>query len=120
MLPMLSHANGARRSPQKLTVGQLEDRFASRYVSLTERERQACARAAIGMSVEATALDLEIAKTSVLTYRRRAYQRLKDHQPVRAVLVGHQLIRLLLELCASLLVPQAGSVDEVKRRPQAE
>jgi DNA-binding CsgD family transcriptional regulator len=80
-LPMLSHAHGGHERPQQLTVAQLEDRFASRYGSLTGRERQVCARAAIGMSVEATALDLGIAKTSVLTYRRRAYQRLQVTSP---------------------------------------
>jgi DNA-binding CsgD family transcriptional regulator len=59
-----------------LTVAQLEERFATRYGSLTFRERQVCARAAIGMTVEATALELGVARTSVLTYRQRAYQRL--------------------------------------------
>ena len=34
------------------------------------------------MSVEATAADLGIAKTSVLTYRQRAYQRLAVTSPV--------------------------------------
>jgi len=59
-----------------LAVAQLEERFASRYGNLTKRERQVCARAALGMSVEATALDLGSGKTSVLTYRQRAYLRL--------------------------------------------
>lgn len=81
VLPMLSYACSAERLPQQLTVAQLEDRFSSRYESLTGRERQVCARAAIGMSVEATALDLGIAKTSVLTYRQRAYQRLRVTSP---------------------------------------
>lgn len=81
VLPMLSHAHGTGRLGQQLTVAQLEDRFAVRYGELTQRERQVCARAAIGMSVEATALDLGIAKTSVLTYRRRAYQRLQVTSP---------------------------------------
>jgi DNA-binding CsgD family transcriptional regulator len=81
VLPMLSQACGGGKLPQQLTVAQLESRFASRYGSLTLRERQVCARAAIGMSVEATALDLEIAKTSVLTYRRRAYHRLQVTSP---------------------------------------
>jgi DNA-binding CsgD family transcriptional regulator len=71
-------------------VTQLEDRFASRFARLTLRERQVCARAAIGMSVEATALDLDIAKTSVLTYRRRAYQRLGVTSPFElCALVTH-------------------------------
>lgn len=76
-LPMLS----AGQKPQPLSAAQLESRFANRYPALTLRERQVCARAAIGMSVEATALDLDLAKTSVLTYRRRAYHRLQVTSP---------------------------------------
>lgn len=81
VLPMLLHALGAQKPAQQLTVAQLEDRFATRYQSLTAREREVCARAALGMSVEATALDLSIAKTSVLTYRRRAYHKLQVTSP---------------------------------------
>jgi DNA-binding CsgD family transcriptional regulator len=43
---------------------------------LTEREREVCARALIGMTVEGTALELGVAPTSVATYRKRAYQKL--------------------------------------------
>jgi DNA-binding CsgD family transcriptional regulator len=88
VLPMLPLNRS--RQPAPLTVPQLEDRFAFRYGSLTLRERQVCARAAIGMSVEATALDLGIAKTSVLTYRQRAYQRLRVTSPFElCALVTH-------------------------------
>ena len=80
-LPMLPLNRERSVRSTQLTVAQLEDRFASRFNGLTLRERQVCARAAIGMSVEATALDLEIAKTSVLTYRRRAYSRLSVTSP---------------------------------------
>ena len=80
-LPMLP-LNRAHALPAgQLTVDQLEQRFAVRFASLTARERQVCARAVIGMTVEATALDLGIAKTSVLTYRQRAYQRLQISSP---------------------------------------
>ena len=59
VLPMLPlNRNGARRAAHY--GAQLEERFASRFARLTRRERQVCARAAIGMSVEATALDLGI------------------------------------------------------------
>jgi DNA-binding CsgD family transcriptional regulator len=90
-LPMLSvnreRADGAVRL---LNVEQIEERFAARYTSLTARERQVCARAAIGMTVEATALDLGIAKTSVVTYRQRAYQRLRVSSPYQLCsLVSH-------------------------------
>jgi len=89
-LPMLPLNRRDKLAGVQLTVAQLEDRFASRYGGLTARERQVCARAAIGMSVEATALDLGVAKTSVLTYRRRAYGRLKVTSPYElCALVTH-------------------------------
>ena len=81
VLPMLPHNRRRTVDPSHLTVPQLEDRFAARFANLTLREREVCARAAMGMSVEATALDLQIAKTSVLTYRRRAYHRLSVSSP---------------------------------------
>lgn len=81
VLPMLPLNRKGNPKASQLTVAQLEDRFETRFANLTVRERQVCARAAIGMSVEATALDLDIAKTSVLTYRRRAYQRLGVTSP---------------------------------------
>jgi DNA-binding CsgD family transcriptional regulator len=71
MLPLNRRA-GVRRPD----VRQLEHRLHSLYPSLTRRESEVCARATMGMSVEATALDLDIAKTSVMTYRKRGYQRL--------------------------------------------
>ena len=55
-------------------------RFSSRLMRLpnrlTQREIEVCARALIGMSVEATALDLGIRNTSITTYRQRAYHKL--------------------------------------------
>lgn len=75
-LPMLSLARRSVPRRGVLTAAQLEDRFARRCPSLTARERQVCARAVLGMSVEATAIGLGIARTSVLTFRRRAYRRL--------------------------------------------
>jgi DNA-binding CsgD family transcriptional regulator len=89
-LPMLPLNREHRMAPVQLTVAQLEERFAERYRFLPRRERQVCARAAIGMSVEATALDLRIAKTTVLTYRKRAYQRLDVTSPFElCALVTH-------------------------------
>jgi DNA-binding CsgD family transcriptional regulator len=90
VLPMLA-LNGRRAPlPRQLTVDQLEERFAARFESLTARERQVCARAAIGMSVEATAIDLGIGKSSVLTYRQRAYQRLNVTSPIElSSIVSH-------------------------------
>jgi len=54
---------------------KLERRLARAYPLLTGREREVCARSLAGMTAEATALELGIAETSVLTYRRRAYDR---------------------------------------------
>lgn len=54
----------------------LEGRFGLLYPALTGRERQICARAASGVSIEGAALDLGIGTASVLTYRKRAYHRL--------------------------------------------
>jgi DNA-binding CsgD family transcriptional regulator len=90
LLPMLPLNRRRQSGPLCLTVQQLEDRFAARYECLTARERQVCARAAMGMSVEATALDLGIGKTSVLTYRQRAYLRLNVTSPFElCALVTH-------------------------------
>ena len=87
-LPMLPFARAKGMTANQLTSQHLEDRFAFRYPSLTCRERQVCARAAFGMSVEATALELGIAKTSVLTLRQRAYRRLGD-APFKEALYGN-------------------------------
>ena len=82
VLPMLPLNRRPQRAADPPGVAEIEARFAERHVQLTRRERQVCARAATGMSVEATALDLDIARTSVLTYRQRAYQRLGVSSPV--------------------------------------
>ena len=78
-LPMLDVASRIAGPPG---VGELEQRFADQRRSLTRRECEVCARAAVGMTVEATALDLGISRTSVLTYRRRAYFRLGVTSPI--------------------------------------
>ncbi|CAN5451072.1 hypothetical protein BH09PSE4_BH09PSE4_04640 [soil metagenome] len=70
-------------------IVELEERFAQRHPELTEREREVCARAAIGMSVEGAALDLGVAISSVLTYRKRAYRRL-------GVSAANELARLVM------------------------
>lgn len=82
VLPMLPLNRRPKSAERMLTIPELEQRFGDRCARLTQRERQVCARAASGMSVEATSVDLGIAKTSVLTYRQRAYQRLAVTSPV--------------------------------------
>ncbi|UZK65071.1 helix-turn-helix transcriptional regulator [Sphingomonas sp. M1-B02] len=72
MLP-LNRRRALARSP---SAQHVEDRLHLLCPSLTRREQEVCARATVGMSVEATAIDLGIAKTSVMTYRKRSYQRL--------------------------------------------
>lgn len=89
-LPMLPLAIHAAVPTGVLSVAQVEERFALRYAGLTGRERQVCARAALGMSVEATAIDLGIAKSSVVTFRQRAYRRLGVTSPYELFgLVAH-------------------------------
>src|SRR5690606_38171855 len=66
-----------RRAQARLPIQQhIEDRLHHICPGLTRREKEVCARATVGMSVEATAIDLGIAKTSVMTYRKRSYRRL--------------------------------------------
>lgn len=74
-LPMLP-LNRRRSEGRTTSAANVEHRLHHLYPSLTQREQEVCARATMGMSVEATALDLGIAKTSVMTYRKRGYQRL--------------------------------------------
>ncbi len=89
-LPMLPFAAPRDGVAVTLTTSQLEERFARRWPALTLRERQVCARAAIGLSVEATAIELGIAKTSVVTFRQRAYRRLGVTSPFELCgLVAH-------------------------------
>ena len=62
-----------RADPVHVAAGRAVDRA---HEARPAREREVSARAAFGMSVEATALELGIAMTSVLTLRQRAYRRL--------------------------------------------
>ena len=89
-LPMLPLARPSDEVAPTVTSAQLEERFARRWPTLTRRERQVCARAAMGLSVEATAIELGIAKTSVVTFRQRAYRRLEVTSPFELCgLVAH-------------------------------
>ena len=79
ILPMVDKHFAAQAGQDNLSA--IEGRFRRRCPALTKREGEVCARAALGMSVEATALDLGIGTASVLTYRRRAYGRLGVTSP---------------------------------------
>lgn len=92
LLPMMSRHWGqdATAIAPKMSIAEIEQRFADSFPELSRREREVCARAALGVSVEGTALDLGIAGTSVLTYRKRAYARLSVSGPYElACLVMH-------------------------------
>lgn len=78
LLPLIeAHGRtlGADR-PGPGSAAAVEARLHSLCPTLTERERAVCARTVIGMTAEGIGLDLGIRPTSVLTYRRRAYERL--------------------------------------------
>lgn len=59
----------------KCFISKIEGQLGTVFIGLTDRERAVCARTMVGMTAEAIALDLGIAPSSVLTYRRRAYER---------------------------------------------
>jgi DNA-binding CsgD family transcriptional regulator len=79
LLPFIRRHRAIVASPAANRAETLE-RFSKRLEGLpnrlAQREVEVCARALIGMSVEATALDLGIRPTSITTYRQRAYQKL--------------------------------------------
>ena len=79
LLPFIRRHRAIIASPSANRAEVLA-RFAKRLQGLpnrlAQREIEVCARALIGMSVEATALDLGIRPTSVTTYRQRAYHKL--------------------------------------------
>ncbi len=59
----------------RCSIGKIEVQLGQIFGDLTDRERAVCARTMVGMTAEAISLDLGIAQSSVLTYRRRAYDR---------------------------------------------
>jgi DNA-binding CsgD family transcriptional regulator len=64
----------ARERP--LSVADIETRIGAAFPSLSPREREVCARTLVGITAEGIGIDLGIKQTTVLTYRRRAYERL--------------------------------------------
>jgi DNA-binding CsgD family transcriptional regulator len=62
--------------PAHSLVHSVIGRAAPPFDKLTAREREVCARVLLGYTTEAIALDLNIAPTSVATYRKRAYAKL--------------------------------------------
>jgi DNA-binding CsgD family transcriptional regulator len=62
--------------PRHLNVEGIERLLKLRSPELSTRECEVCARAVAGKTIEGTSLDLDISRTSVITYRQRAYQKL--------------------------------------------
>ena len=67
---------GGTPIPRHLNLETIERLLKFLPGGLSRRERQVCSRAVAGKSIEGTALDLNIRRTSVITYRQRAYQKL--------------------------------------------
>jgi DNA-binding CsgD family transcriptional regulator len=62
--------------PRHLDLDAIEHLLQYVPGSLSKREVQVCARVIAGMTIDRTALDLAIKRTSVVTYRQRAYEKL--------------------------------------------
>ncbi|HWK47061.1 MAG TPA: helix-turn-helix transcriptional regulator [Stellaceae bacterium] len=73
-----------------MPVDRLLPRLTRRFPGLTERERSVCAWTLLGATAQSIGIELGIATTTVLTYRRRAYQRL-------GIANAHELVPQLLE-----------------------
>lgn len=79
--PLVRRHNGwaenACRPPARAhPADRLDDILGSRFPSLTARERRVCAMTIIGNDSTSIASALAITRSTVLTYRRRAYERL--------------------------------------------
>lgn len=74
-----------------MTVATIQQRLAAVPGGLSARECEVCARAIAGLSIEGTALDLNIGQTSVVTYRQRAYRKLGISSLNELVAVLHNL-----------------------------
>lgn len=69
------HADLVKDRRPLSSTEKVEERVAQVYSQLTARELQVCARTLIGMTAEAIAIDLGVRSSTVMTYRRRAYER---------------------------------------------
>jgi DNA-binding CsgD family transcriptional regulator len=73
---MRKHAAVAMHLAHQSPVARIEQLVRGHFPILTEREAAVCARTASGQTAQEISDELGIAKSSVLTYRRRAYLRL--------------------------------------------
>ena len=62
--------------PRHLDLEAVEELLERVPGNLSKREIQVCARVIAGMTIDRTASDLSIKRTSVVTYRQRAYEKL--------------------------------------------
>ena len=74
--PILGAADGRADGPEE-EIRRLDALLGPPLDRLTSRERDVCLRVLLGDSSEAIALHLEIATSSVVTYRKRAYEKLR-------------------------------------------
>jgi DNA-binding CsgD family transcriptional regulator len=92
LLPIVgTHCRHTRigKPGRPLPIEDIEMRIRTSFPALSDREAAVCARTLAGVTAEGTAIDLGIKQTSVLTYRRRAYERLN-------ISSAHQLSTMLL------------------------
>lgn len=68
--------DGADAPPAPDPASRLADLLGTRYPTLTQRERHVCAMTVMGKDSGTIANHLAITRNTVLTYRRRAYERL--------------------------------------------
>jgi DNA-binding CsgD family transcriptional regulator len=85
----LRRLGGPGRETRRSLIARVEARLCGLPVKLTPRQLEVCSRTAIGMTAEGIGLDLGVKASSVVTHRRRAYDRL-------GVATGFELTRLLL------------------------
>lgn len=81
VIPLFArHAELLTSAPQlggtHLSLERIRERIAALGEKLSHREIEVCAQALYGQSIDATAAALRIARTSVITYRQRAYAKL--------------------------------------------
>jgi DNA-binding CsgD family transcriptional regulator len=74
---------------RRARIEVLAQKITSLNAKLTARECAVCARTAVGLTAKTTAQELGIKVSSVLTYRRRAYERL-------SISSGYELAALLM------------------------
>lgn len=92
MMPIVathSRLSSGSTRMKPLSIADIEMRINAAFPALSAREQAVCARTLAGVTAEGIAIDLGIKQTTVLTYRRRAYERLN-------ISTVHQLSTMLI------------------------